>query len=64
MVTMELRNSECILLRRALQVYARHYQDLIAAERDPIHKSDLRLRMAAADALNTKLLTAMKESPI
>ena len=61
MITVQLNNSQLILLRRALQMYARQYQDLRQRERDPVHKADLQNYITAADALNTKLYDIMKE---
>ena len=61
MITFTLRHSELILLRRALQMYARQYQDLKQKEKDPGHKMNLQGYIEAADNLNTKLYGLMKE---
>lgn len=59
MITLTFSHSELILLRRALQMYARNYQDMRQRERDPVHKADLQNYIDAADALNTKLYEIM-----
>ena len=61
MITIQLTNSEVILLRRALQMYARNYQDMKQKEKDPGHKLNLQGYIEAADNLNTKFYELMKE---
>ena len=59
MITLTITHPQLILLRRALQMYARQYQDLWQRERDPVHKADLQNYIDAADALNAKLYGIM-----
>ena len=61
MIAVQLTSGQIMLLRRALQMYARNYQDMKQKEKDPGHKQDLQNYIEAADALNTKLYGLMKE---
>lgn len=54
-----LTNSELVLLRRALQMYSRQYEDMKINEKDPTLREDLQGYIIAADKLNSKILTVM-----
>ena len=51
-----LRLAEITLLRRALLIYARKYQDLMVASKEKWEKEDLAKMIKASDNLSERLL--------
>lgn len=54
-VNYPLRNGELLILQRALRMYIKFYQEQAAKEPKATLRTDLKARVAAADALFAKL---------
>ena len=56
----ELRPSEITLLRRALAIYGRFYQDLIVKSEPQWEKDELRLKIKASEDVSERLMHDVK----
>jgi len=60
--SIDLRPSEITLLRRALAIYGRFYQDLMAKSEPQWEKDDLKKMIAAAELVSERLFTETRSA--